>query len=350
MTQLICGYPCHTGNDIRYSFSLGKQIVQQTLVIPGGGCSYYRSKKGKACTFCAFPGLTRAVTKGNGHEDFFGSWRLETKIYQMMFDTLTRGTKQVDRLAIFNGGSFFPKAEIPDDFQQYVCRQVARRSDIRQLLVECYPRFITRHKLLQTLDWLAGKQLVVAVGLESRDDRVRNQLLNKGIDIRIFEQKVKMMQAMGVKVAVYVFLKAPQLTEKEAFDDVMNTLSYLHQLGVDEMMLSCAFVQENTPLESMYKAGTFRPPWLWTILHIIREAQEKSWPLIVGGFNDTPPPVAGPSNCTHCDQILLDMIESSRRNGVLPEVMPPMCDCFNEWDKLMGESQPGGQKTECLSV
>ncbi|SHO55201.1 hypothetical protein [Vibrio quintilis] len=345
MTQLIDGYPCDKNDDIKYSFSLRKQIVQQTIMIPGGGCSYYRANKGKACTFCAFPGLTRAITKGDGYEHFFGSWRLKTETYQAMFDTLTAGALPVDRLAIFNGGSFFPNAEIPDDFQQYVYRQVARRSDIRQLLVECYPRFITQRKLAQSLDGLAGKQLAVAIGLESRDDRIRNKILNKGIDIRLFEAKVILMQSMGVKVAVYVFLKAPQLTEKQAFDDVINTLNYLHQLGVDEMMLSCAFVQENTPLESMYSAGAFRPPWLWTILHIIREAQEKSWPLTVGGFNDTPPPVAGPSNCPHCDQTILNLIEFSRRNGVLPQVMPPMCHCFDEWDQLMDEAQPGEIKS-----
>lgn len=336
----INGYPCDQITEVKYAPTYTSPIIQQTILLPGGGCAYYRAKKGDACTFCAFPGFTRDVIKGPGYENYFKSWKLGFQIYQAMFDALSRDNEHVDRIAIFNGGSFFPDSELPIRFQNYVCEQVARHPKARQLFVEAYPSFISRSKLVQTLAGLGGKDLMVGIGFESKDDRVRNGLLNKSIDLSLFESKIKVMQELGVQTSVYVFLKAHELTEWQAYEDVINTLSYLHDLGVNEMALSCAFVPEGTKLEVKYQLGNFQPPWLWTIIDVVKEAQKKGWPLVVGGFDDTPPPIAGPSNCEVCNPVILDLIDQSRKTGVLSFQQIPSCSCHALWEKDMADKRP----------
>lgn len=339
MTHIVDGYICDKINKTTYSPINGDSIVQQTILVPGGGCSYYRAMKGDACTFCAFPGLTREANKGEGNESYFGSWVLDFQIYIKMYNLLNQKSDNVDRFQVFNGGSYFPNSELPYEFQKYVYEHVAQHKKAKQLFVEAYPRFISQRKLEDAVEALGKKDLIVGIGFESHNDTVRNVMLKKRIDLKLFERKIRMMQAFGIKTSIYVFLKAPHLTEKQAYEEALNTLKYLYELGVDEMVLSCAFVQEGTKLEVMYKLGEFRPPWLWTILAIIQEAKAREWPLVIGGFDDTPPPIAGPSNCEACDPTILDMIEHHRKTGSLPDSATPNCECHKEWQLEMKSSK-----------
>ncbi|TKB56131.1 hypothetical protein [Ferrimonas aestuarii] len=336
----IDGYACDQQRQVVANPVNGRTFIQQTVLLPGGGCTYYRVKSGDACTFCAFPGLTREVNKGAGFESYFESWRLDSAFYKTMFDSLTSDNSEVDRIAIFNGGSFFPNSELPSDFQRYVYQYVSKHENIDELLVEAYPRYISQAKLEEAIELIGDKKLLVGIGFESRNDIIRNRLLKKGIDRSYFERKIKMMQGLGIKSSVYVFLKAPGLTERQAYDEAINSIEYLIDLGVDEIALSCAFVQQGTALEAQYHCGEFRPPWLSTIWKIMEQGKLRGWPLFVGGFSDTPPPIAGPSNCSICDQPYLDAIERYRHTGIVRDELLPDCACQRQWETKMADRTP----------
>lgn len=331
MTHSIQGYPFDYTNKLKYSPIYQQSINQRTLIIPGGGCVYYRANKGDVCPFCAFPPFSRYVIKGDNHEDYFDSWALTDDIYKEMFDQALSDQIAFEKLAVFNGGSFFPNSELPNGFQEYVYKEVAQRADIKQLMVEAYPTFISQKKLIQAKEILGSTDLMVGIGFESLNEKVRNQYLKKRIDLNQFEEKIKLMQRLGVQVFIYAFLKAPQLTEGQALNETLNTLAYLHNLGVDEIALSCAFVPPGTDLEAQFNAGQFRPPWLWSIIEIIKAAEKNHWPLSVGGFEDTPPPVAAPSNCPSCDDQVLSHIENHRLDNSTSHLSALQCQCKDEW-------------------
>jgi radical SAM enzyme (TIGR01210 family) len=331
MQGTIQNYPFSAETDQRYSPVYGEKISQLTCVVPGGGCVYYRAQKGDVCPFCSFPAFSRHVVRGEGHEDDFSAWTLTADVYKRMYDKSLKVCGPADKVAIFNGGSFFPESELPSGFQEHVCQDIASRPQVRQLMVEAYPAYIARRKLDQTREMLAGKDLMVGIGFESQNDFVRNTLLKKRIARDQFEAKVRMLQEAGVQVFVYAFLKAPGLTERQALDEALETCAYLHNLGVDEIALSCAFVPPGSALEQQYHAGEFRPPWLWSILEIQRRAEAFGWPLSIGGFEDFPPPVAGPSNCERCDSDALELIERVRATGRLPGPVDVKCACKGRW-------------------
>jgi radical SAM enzyme (TIGR01210 family) len=235
---------------------------------------------------------------------------------------------------VFNGGSFFPNAELPEAFQKFVYDDVASRHHIKQLMVEAYPQFITANKLAQAKERVGHTDFMVGIGFESQDDFVRNVLLKKRIAKENFEEKVRLMQSMDVQVFVYAFLKAPGLDEKQSLAEAIATCKYLHNLGVDEIALSCAFVPPGSKIEEMYRQGTFKPPWLWSILEIQECAEAEGWPLTIGGFEDFPPPVASPSNCDRCDEDVLLALNSVRMSGRRPECIPK-CSCRGRWKHLV---------------
>jgi archaeosine synthase beta-subunit len=334
MEDQINNIPFNADIDSRYAPIYNKTIKQLTVVVPGGGCAYYRANKGDVCPFCAFPAFARHVVRGPGHETDFDAWTLDAATYGEMYRRSIDSFETYDKVAIFNGGSFFPQAELPQAFQMEVYDDIAQRSGVTQLMVEAYPQFITQTNLSQAKEALGSKDFMVGIGFESQNDFVRNTLLKKRIARDLFETKVKMMQASGVQVFVYVFLKAPGLTEDQSLQDALHTCAYLHNLGVDEIALSCAFVPPSSQIEKLYDEGKFRPPWLWTILEIQKRAEAFGWPLSIGGFEDFPLPVAGPANCGKCDAEVSSHLDSLRLNG---HVSPckTACDCKASWQLEM---------------
>jgi len=331
MTYTLGGHTFDYSSETRYSPVYEQTVRQLTLAIPGGGCQFWIKTRGKGCTFCGFPGLTRHLNLGEGHEDFFGGWQLSTDILLRMYQTALDSDASCNKLAIFNGGSFFVDSEVAPNFRQYVYKDVAQRSNIKLLMVESRPEYIKPSHLDEALPVLeAGKDFMVGIGVESADDRVRNKLLAKGMHKKDIESAIRLLQSRGAKVFAYAFLKAPGLSEKEARIDAINTLNYLTNIGVDEIALSCAFVPPNTPLEQRFLAGEFRPPWLWTILEVLEKAGKFHWPLSVGGFNDNPKPVAIAQNCGACNERIMSVIDRFREVGKFSK--PQHCSCYTTWE------------------
>jgi radical SAM enzyme (TIGR01210 family) len=334
MPQTVNGVPFSSELKRKYVPIYERAINQLTCVVPGGGCVYYRAHKGNVCPFCSFPAFSRHVIRGPGHEDDFKPWTLDAETYMEMYRRSVDDAAPYERLAIFNGGSFFPNAELPDAFQRFVYEDVAAKTSIKQLMVEAYPQFITENKLAQAKERLPHTDFMVGIGFESQDDFVRNSLLKKRISRKDFEAKVRLMQSMEIQVFAYAFLQAPGLNDKQSLDEAIATCRYLTQLGVDEIALSCAFVPPGSILEEMYNRGTFRPPRLWSILEIQEIGEQEGWPLTIGGFDDFPPPVAGPSNCDRCDEDVLAVLDRIRVTGRRPKSLPA-CSCKGRWHRMI---------------
>lgn len=236
-------------------------------------------------------------------------------------------------LAVFNGGSFFNEKEIPLATQQKVFDFVSKSSCLKTLFVESRCEFITEKNILLAKKILGEKDLKIGIGFESLDDFIRNKIIKKGLSRDVFEKTVQTINASGARSYAYVFLKPPGLSEHQAVAETIKTIQYCFDVGVSEINISCAFVQENTPLHKLYLNKEFRPPWLWSIIKILKETHSLGF-VNVGGFNDEPPPIAKPSNCPHCSHMVEDAINGYRKYHNLSIFGGLSCDCQIEWLSL----------------
>ncbi|MFH1773201.1 MAG: hypothetical protein ABH818_02520 [Patescibacteria group bacterium] len=277
---------------IKYSIPEQTAVTRWTLMMPGAGCEYWKKTNG-GCTMCGFNNLTKKYTRGLLFPSFI--FKL---LYRLGRKALT--TKAPNEVSVFNGGNFWNEKEIPSGFQSFLLKEVAKDRDLTRLMIESRCDYVTEARVSNALEILNGKKLKIAIGLESQDDFVRNQLIRKGMSKRIFENKVGMARKCGAEVLVYVFLKPVGLDEGKALKEALATIRYALLTGATEIELSCAFIQEGTRMANAYHRGEFKPPYLWTILEIINEVIKNDWPVSIGGFNDEPPPIAIPSNCSDC--------------------------------------------------
>jgi len=239
---------------------------------------------------------------------------------------MARGSiKKAKEVSIFNAGSFFNERELSPHFTKWLLNYLSKFPSIERIMVESRCEFIDSNKMEKSIRLLDGKELTIGIGLESQDDHIRNVLIRKGLSKRAFENTVSLIHNSGGTVMAYVFLKPVGLSEKKALNETIKTIEYALSVGVDEIEISCAFIQENTPMAAAYEKGEFAPPTLWSILKIIELVEKNSWPVCIGRFEDEPQPVAVPSNCPGCTDSISAAIEQYRQTRQLGKI--PNCDC-----------------------
>lgn len=300
---------------------LKKETVNRwTLMLPAAGCEYYKQTGG--CTMCGFYRSNRKYSFGLRYPSF-------------AFETLYRIARaEADRfrpqeLFLYNGGSFFNPREIPDKFTRYLFQAVKDHPTLDKVMVESRVEYIRPEKIEEALKILDGKQLMIGIGLESQSNHIRNRLIKKGLSLDHFKKTVMMISESGAQTLAYVFLKPLGLSEEDALEDAWRTIEYCHSLGIDEIEMSCAFIQTGTKMAEAYKKKEYAPPSLWTIVEIIRRAILEGWTISIGGFGDKPAPIAIPRNdCPNdCSIAIYPLIEEYRRTGKFDFSRLPYCLC-----------------------
>jgi len=311
----------------RFSIS-GRNIVNRwTTMLPGAGCEY--CKKTGGCTMCGF-------YQANKHYSF--GWLYPAFIFKILFWIAKKEIREhrPQELYVYNGGSFFNPREIPDSFTKYLFKAVKKHPTLKRVLVESRVEYLGQEAINSALKLLGDKKLVVGIGLESSDDYVRNSLIRKGLSSGNFEKTVRMLKRSGVEVLAYVFLKPLGLGEKDALEDTWWTIRYCRSLGIKEIVISCAFIQEGTKMAIAYGRREYTPPNLWIIVELIRRATNEGWIISIGSFDDEPPPLAIPHNdCPDdCSTIIYQLIEDYRQTGLFDFSKLPDCSCRS--DRLIG--------------
>jgi len=94
--------------------------------------------------------------------------------------------------------------------------------------------------------------LTVELGLQSIHEKTL-KLINRGHTLENFESCVKELKARNIFVVVHIINGLPYETK----EDMLNTVRYLNNLGIDEIKIHMLHIMENTPLADLYKKEQF---------------------------------------------------------------------------------------------
>lgn len=256
-----------------------------------------------------------------------------------------------DRLEIFVSGSFYDDDEVAPETQDYILSKLAKLEKIDNILVESRPEFITKEKITQSLNKLLDKKLFISLALETSNDKIRQKCINKGFHFSDFKKAAKIIASSGAHLQVYVLLKPPFLSEREAIDDAVNTikdiLEFSDKLKISPIIaLEPIFVLKNTLVDKLYQKGEYQPPWLWSVIEVLKRAYHLNnsinLNIYVGGTADVVTPYAIRENKTNdgnictCSAKIENLIENfncSRNIRTFDRY--PCCLCKKEWEKIV---------------
>ncbi|MFX1605105.1 MAG: archaeosine biosynthesis radical SAM protein RaSEA [Promethearchaeota archaeon] len=302
-----------------------EQGTALAVVLSTIGCAHARSDSG-GCTMCSY--LLDGVQERPTADQIVSQFKFAM--------TELEGREPPLSVKIYTSGSFLDNEEIPQPARVEILGTISKDERIREVVLESRPEYVTDTILSDVRRLLGDRIIEIGIGLESASDTVRTVCINKNFDLQTFNEVLKTARSYNIGIRAYVLLKPPLLTERDALLDAISTVQEARALGVTTVSLNPVNVQKNTLVEKLWTRGHYRPPWLWSVLEVLRETSTSSdeWTKIVCD------PVAGGKkrgahNCGECDNDIIEAIRQFSLNQDSSVLQNLTCDCRKQWEHAM---------------
>jgi archaeosine synthase beta-subunit len=289
----------------------GQALGRKKIILMTGGCSV------PTCTMCPFTNENNYGYEREGHD-----------LLRQVRDALLRtdDEPEYEVLSLYNDGSFFAPQEIPDDLQLEIAHLVANAS-VTRLVVESLPQFITTTRLRPFVEILGDVKLEIGIGFQSANEVVREVLVNTRVSQRAFEEALDVMLELNVEPKIYLMIKPPFMTDEEALADVLDSVSYLKERGIDGVTVCPTRVSKNTVAWELYRTGQYAPPNLWTVLEAVRLAnQQIAVRVACINLRGTEFESIFPESCPRCADAIVDALLDFSETGNAA-TLGIDCDC-----------------------
>jgi len=301
----------------------GTPCSAATVILRTKGCHWWWSS---GCTFCGYFNDTRDdVTEA----DLQAQWDWSA--------AKLNGFADVQMVKVYTSGSLLEDREIPVGFQERVLRECAERG--LHLIVESRTEQLTQKKLAWATS--INADFTVAIGLEAYDDEVLRFHVNKGFSVRSYDRAVANLKEAGLRVKAYLMFKPPFMSEADALDHIVDWIAAIAE-DADEISINPMNIQGGTVIDRLHRARQYRPPWLWSLVEMIRRAHPLVHPE--GGVNGDADQISrlivhptaggrvrGSHNCGSCDADVVAAIERYAVSGDLLEFDGLSCACEARW-------------------
>ena len=213
----------------------GQLVARKKVILMTKGCSV------PTCTMCPFT-----------NENLYGQPD-PVDLMSQVRSTVARTENEppYTLLALYNDGNFFAQREVPSQVQLAIADLVAE-SGVDELVVESLPQFITHAQVEPFIRRLGRVRLEVGIGLQSAHPFVREVCVNTSFTNAQFESGVTVLQSLAANVKTYLMIKPPFLNDGEAIQDTVDSLRYLHGLGLGTATLCPTRVARNTLAHDLF--------------------------------------------------------------------------------------------------
>ncbi|MFX1302334.1 MAG: archaeosine biosynthesis radical SAM protein RaSEA [Promethearchaeota archaeon] len=175
-------------------------------------------------------------------------------------------------LKIFNSGSFLDEIEVPEEVRKYIYGKIAKEEKIKEFVIESRLKYISSEKLEEISEFLDKKYVEIAIGLETVDDYIRNNYINKGVLFKHFKEVLNRCKEHNIGVKVYLLLKPPFLNEQAAIDDCSKSIKTLIGLNVNSISINPLNIQKGTLVEYLWFQNRYRPPWFYSLFKCLKKS------------------------------------------------------------------------------
>ncbi len=263
------------------------------------------------------------------------AWKKVTrKDIKQQLNAALKGYNQEKIVKIFTSGSFFDPTELSPTMQQEILTSFAHTAE--KISVESRPEFLTATTLSKYKDHCAPGLCEIGIGLETATDYIRTHCINKGFSFSSYKKAAQTMQKKNIDVKTYVLLKPPFLTEQQAINDAITTIEKSDPYTT-LISLNPTTVQKNTVVEYLWRRDHYRPPWLWSVMEVLKKASTTTTHRIqcdiVGGGSRR-----GAHNCSSCDKESIKKIQTFSLHQDPTIFTTISCSCKKHWqDQLVIE-------------
>ncbi|OPY31474.1 MAG: hypothetical protein A4E32_01930 [Methanomassiliicoccales archaeon PtaU1.Bin124] len=283
----------------------GRRVKAQVIILRTKGC-WWAHKGG--CTMC---GYNNESILDIGQSDMMRQLEKASARYQ--------GEPMVK---VYTSGSFLDENELPADVRDSFFE---RFSAAERILFESRPEFITK----ESLQKVPRDKCMTALGLETSNDELLVKAIRKGFRYEDYQRAAGELKSAGIPVRTYLLLKPPLLTEVQGIADAVRSINMSAEYS-ESISINPINVQSGTRVEELWRRGDYRPPWLWSLVEVIRQGKASTSVRIMSAPSGAGTP-RGVHNCPKCDRKVLDAIERFTFSQDLKDLDGLECSCMDRW-------------------
>ena len=299
----------------------GTPCTAATVILRTKGCEWWWKS---GCTFC---GYFNDVRDDVTSEDLHAQWEFAKK--------RTNNFEDCQMVKVYTSGTFFEDKENPPDWQETVLTETYKRG--LHLIVEAQAHLCKEEKI----QWVAEKHpgCTVAIGLEAYDDAVLRFNCNKGFNTKQWHRAVNTLRENGLRVKSYLLFKPPFMSEGDAIRQTSEWIRSVAPLS-DEISINPMNIQKRTIVDRIHRAREYRPPWLWSLVEMIKNVHDDVQPVSAENANEgcriiVHPTAAGmirgSHNCGECDREVAAAIERYSVSADIRDFEGIECECQSVW-------------------
>jgi radical SAM enzyme (TIGR01210 family) len=232
-------------------------------------------------------------------------------------------------LKIFNSGSFFDDSELAEDVRMHIYRKISEIENIKEFVIESRVKYITANNLSNLKNNLKNKYVEIGIGLETVNDYIRNNYINKGLTYENFIEAVDLCKKYGIGVKVYLLFKPPFLNEQGAIDDCVDSLNTLIKLKVNTISINPLNIQKGSLAEYLWYQNRYRPPWFYSLFKSLKKAikQEDLKNIRIISTPSGAGTKRGIHNCLRCNEQMIGMLKEFVLNQDISRLRQNEKDC-----------------------
>ncbi|PNX45745.1 MAG: TIGR01210 family radical SAM protein [Thermoplasmata archaeon M9B1D] len=249
-------------------------------------------------------------------------------------DLITQFEKAMDKynnqrfVKIFTSGSFLDDKEITPNVRKKILTKLFETAE--KVSIESRPEYITDNKIKELKKIIGTKTFEIGIGLETADDNIRQNFLNKGFKFNDYKKAASILKKHKISLKTYVLIKPPFLTEKESIDDAIKTVKKIKNI-TNVISFNPVNIQKNTVVSYLWNHKKYRPAWLFSVVEILKESKKIAGNIhikcdISGGGN-----IRGAHNCKTCDKEYLKTIADFSLNQDINVFKKLKCNCKEMW-------------------
>ena len=257
-----------------------------------------------ACRYSLCSGCNLPSKMSQNHIDYRNIMRqIDSVFYNILSDIEKKGLKKI---IVSNNGSILDEDTFSTTALLYLIAKINMECPhVETVTLETRPEYVD----LAELEVLARalregdspSALELAIGVEAFDDYIRNDIFNKGLEIRKLHELARDIATTNAKhlekevddfkkirLKTYFMLKPiPGLSDKDAINDIKGGINLLDELAKKydieiNMHLNPTYVARGTILEHEFLKGNYTPPTLASTREAVLHAKDKNITLYVG--------------------------------------------------------------------
>lgn len=237
---------------------MGYPDTTMVAIFKTTGCSWYRFS---SCSMCGyFNDVSSEIRSDN---------------LKKQIDIVSDALEEVKTLKIFTSGSFLDPQEFPIDARDYFFRKIDGK--VEKLLVESRTEYITESNISYLKDF--GIPIRIAIGLESANDEIMRNSINKGSTFAKYAKAAESVKRMGYELRTYLLFKPLFLSEEDSIADMIDSVRKSARYSVD-VSVNPMNIQKNTMVEHLWKKGFYRLPRLWSLARILLESKDSGTQVV----------------------------------------------------------------------